>query len=58
MKHNQFIDELRKLGVVLVEGKRHYKAYFNGRQTVVKRHPAQEYSRQYMNLIKRQLGIG
>ena len=57
MKHKEFIDELKGLGVVLEDGKRHYKAYFNGKQTVVKRHPTQDCSKQYMSLIKRQLGI-
>lgn len=57
MKHKQFIDELKSLGVVLKDGKNHYKAYLNGKQTVIKKHPTQEYSKQYMNLIKRQLGI-
>ena len=53
MKHKEFIDELKGLGVVLEDGKRHYKAYFNGKQTVVKRHPTQDYSKQYMSLIDR-----
>ena len=57
MKHKKFIDELKGLGVVLVDGTNHYKAYYNGKQTVVVRHPAQEYSNRYMELIKKQLGI-
>lgn len=57
MKHKKFIDELKDLGVVLVEGTNHYKAYYNGRQTVVNRHPTHEYSKLYMERIKRQLGI-
>lgn len=35
MKHKKFIDELKGLGVVLVDGTNHYKAYYNGKQTVV-----------------------
>jgi mRNA interferase HicA len=57
MKHKKFIDELKGLGVVLVDGTNHYKAYYNGKQTVVVRHPVQEYSKRYMELIKKQLGI-
>lgn len=57
MKHKKFIDELKGLGVVLVDGTNHYKAYYNGKQTVVVRHPAQGYSKRYMELIKKQLGI-
>lgn len=57
MKHKQFIDELKDLGVVIVDGTNHYKAYYNGRQSVIKRHPTKDYSRKYMELIKRQLGI-
>ena len=33
MKHKKFIDELKGLGVVLVDGTNHYKAYYNGKQT-------------------------
>lgn len=36
MKHKQFIDELKDLGVVIVDGTNHYKAYYNGRQSVIK----------------------
>ncbi len=57
MKHKKFIDELKGLGVVLVDGTNHYKAYYNSKQTVVVRHPVQEYSKRYMELIKKQLGI-
>ena len=31
MKHKKFIDELKGLGVVLVDGTNHYKAYYNGK---------------------------
>ena len=57
MKHKKFIGELKGLGVVLVDGTNHYKAYYNGKQTVVVRHLVQEYSKRYMELIKKQLGI-
>ena len=57
IKHKKFIDELKGRGVVLVDGTNHYKAYYNGKQTVVVRHPVQEYSKRYMELIKKQLGI-
>ena len=57
MKHKKYIGELKGLGVVLVDGTNHYKAYYNGKQTVVVRHPVQEYSKRYMELIKKQLGI-
>ena len=30
MKHKKFIDELKGLGVMLVDGTNHYKAYYNG----------------------------
>ena len=56
MKHKKFIGELKGLGV-LVDGTNHYKAYYNGKQTVVVRHPVLEYSKRYMELIKKQLGI-
>ena len=57
MKHKEFIDELKRLGVVLKDGSRHYKAYYQGKQTVVNRHPTKDYSQKYMGIIKRQLGL-
>lgn len=57
MKHKDFIDELKSLGVKLKDGTRHYKAYYNGKQTVVLRHPTREYSQDYLKRVKKQLGL-
>lgn len=57
MKHNEFIGELKSLGVVIVDAKGHLKLYYNGKQTICKRHPTKEISNQYRLLILKQLGI-
>ena len=57
MKHLDFISYLKELGVEIKDGKRHYKAYYKGKQTVIARHPTKDYSRSYMNLIKKQLNL-
>ncbi len=57
MKHNAFIDELKRLGVRVEDAKGHLKLYYNGRQTICRRHPTKEISNQYARLVKKQLGL-
>jgi len=56
MKTSQFRRWLLACGVVMVEGARHTKLYYNGRQSVLPRHAA-ELQKGTMNAIIRQLGI-
>lgn len=57
MKHNAFISELKELGVRVEDGKGHLKLYYKGKQTVCRRHPTKEISKDYAKLVKKQLGI-
>jgi len=55
MNTNQFKRRLQGLGAEFRKGKRHFKVYLNGRQTVVPRHA--EISEQLVEVIEKQLGI-
>ena len=55
MKYNEFVKELKQQGVIFDERKRHTKLYLNGKQSTLKRHPTQEISNTYANLIKKVL---
>lgn len=57
MKHKDFIDELRSLGVIIEDGTRHLKLYYKDKQTTCPRHPSQEISEFFAKRIKKQLGI-
>lgn len=57
MKYNEFVKELKKQGVIFDERKGHTKLYLNGKQSTLKRHPSQEITNAYANLIRRQLGF-
>lgn len=57
MKLKTFIDELKERGVIVVNGKRHYKLYYGDKWTTCARHPTQEISNISMNNVKKQLGL-
>lgn len=57
MKYKQFVNELKNQGVVFVEMTNHTKLYYKGKNSTLKRHPSQEISNQYANLIRKQLGL-
>lgn len=57
MKHKSFIDELRALGVKIIDGGSHLKLYYNGKQTTCPRHPSHEISNAFAKKIKKQLGL-
>lgn len=54
MKYKQFVNELKN---VLVEMTNHTKLYYKGKRSTLKRHPSQEISNQYANLIRKQFGL-
>jgi len=56
MKTSEFKRWLLACGVVMSEGTRHTKLYYNGRRSVLPRH-ATELRKGTMNAIIRQLGI-
>jgi mRNA interferase HicA len=43
--------------VVLKHGTGHLKAFYNGKQTTVDRHPGKELDNLYVELVKKQLGM-
>ena len=57
MKYKEFVNELKQKGVIFDERKGHTKLYLNGHQSTIKRHPSQEITNLYANLIRRQLGL-
>lgn len=57
MKHSDFIDYLKSVGVVIKEGKKHLKLYFNGKHSTCPRHPTKEISKVMVETIKKQLGL-
>jgi mRNA interferase HicA len=57
VKQTEFVRWLKSQGVVLKNGKGHLKAYYNGKQTSVDRHPGKELTNQYVEVVKKQLGM-
>ncbi|WP_280191206.1 type II toxin-antitoxin system HicA family toxin [Delftia sp. PS-11] len=57
MKQSEFRRWLRSQGVKFKEVEGHTKAYLNGKQTVVPRHPAKELKDGTRRAILKQLGL-
>jgi mRNA interferase HicA len=57
VKQAEFVKWLESQGVVLKQGKKHYKAYYQGKQTTVLRHPGKEIGHDLVKEIKKQLGM-
>lgn len=57
MKQTEFVRWLKRNGVVLKHGTGHLKAFYNGKQTTVDRHPGKELDNLYVELVKKQLGM-
>ena len=60
MKGRQLIKKLQALGVEIETGQGkggHVQARFNGRKTVIKTHGGKDLSKNYVNLVCKQLGI-
>lgn len=57
MKSQAFIDELKSKGVIVKNGKNHYKLYYGDKWTTCRRHPSQEISNASALKIKKQLGL-
>ncbi|MDN8617973.1 type II toxin-antitoxin system HicA family toxin [Variovorax ginsengisoli] len=57
MKTSEFRRFLASLGATFVEGKKHTKAYLNGKQTTLPRHATEELGLGLRMLILRQLGV-
>ncbi len=57
MKISEFKRWLIAQGVAVEDGTRHWKLYFNGRQSVLPRHPSQELKEGTRKAILKQLGL-
>ena len=57
MKQSEFLRWLRSQGVEVQDGSRHLKLYFNGKQTVLPRHPSHELKTGLIEGVKKQLGL-
>lgn len=57
MKTSEFKRWLAARGVVFVEGAKHTKAYLNGRQTTIPRHPGAELGEGLRKAILKKLGL-
>ncbi|NYT76324.1 type II toxin-antitoxin system HicA family toxin [Alcaligenaceae bacterium] len=57
MKQSEFKRWLASQGVTFIEGTNHTKAYVNGRQTTLPRHPGNEIREPLRKLIIKQLGL-
>lgn len=57
MKYNEFKRWLVKQGVEVVEGGKHTKLYYNGKQSVLPRHGAKEIPEPTKKAILKQLGL-
>lgn len=57
MKQSEFKRWLAAQGVTFKEGAGHTKAYYQGRQTTVPRHPSKEIDPDFADRIKKQLGL-
>ena len=57
MKQREFRSWLESRGVRVVDGSKHLKLSYRGRQSVMPRHPAREMHEQLRRSILRQLGV-
>ncbi|MDH2999498.1 mRNA interferase [Chelonobacter oris] len=57
MKQSEFLRWLIAQGVEKKEGANHIKLYFNGKQSVLPRHPSKELATGTVKAVKKQLGL-
>nr|WP_184007311.1 MULTISPECIES: type II toxin-antitoxin system HicA family toxin [unclassified Paraburkholderia] len=57
MKQSEFRRWLEAQGVVVKDGKGHLKLYYNGKQTILPRHPSKELKEPLRRGILKQLGL-
>lgn len=57
MKQDEFRRWLEKRGVRVEEGRKHWKLYYNGKQTTLPRHPSKELKEGTRRAILKQLGL-
>ena len=57
MKISEFKRWLESQGVTIENGTRHWKLYFQGKQSTLPRHPGQELNENLKKAILKQLGL-
>lgn len=57
MKQSEFVRWLLKHGVDIKDGTKHLKLYYNGKQTILPRHPAKELKQPLVDGVKKKLGL-
>lgn len=57
MKQAEFVRWLSAQGVVTGQGSKHLKLYFNGKQSVLPRHPGKELKQGLVERVKKQLDL-
>ncbi|RUO47516.1 type II toxin-antitoxin system HicA family toxin [Pseudidiomarina donghaiensis] len=57
MKQSEFRRWLEKQGVEIKQGTNHLKLYYQGRQSVMPRHPSKEIGENLRKAIIKQLGL-
>jgi mRNA interferase HicA len=57
VKQTEFVRWLKSEGVVVKNGTGHLKAHYNGKQTIVSRHPGKDLDNRYVEMVKKQLGM-
>ena len=57
MKRSEFLKYLLARGVTVKDGSKHSKLYYNGRQSVLPRHPSIELKKGTIEGVKKQLGL-
>lgn len=57
MKQSEFLRWLKKQGVMTSQGKKHLRLHYNGKSTILPRHPNQELPTGTVEGVKKQLGL-
>ena len=57
MKQSEFVRWLIAQGVIIRDGKKHLKIYYNDKQTILPRHPSKELTTGLVEGVKKQLGL-
>lgn len=57
MKQSEFLRWLKANGVIVENGTKHLKLYYNGRLSRLPRHPNQELKTGLVEGVKKQLGL-
>lgn len=57
MKQSEFLRWLKEQGVIVENGKKHLKLYYNGKISRLPRHPSEELKTGLVEGVKKHLGL-